>query len=158
MDMLRQPHGDTVAMTMAPALPPHAMKTYGIRVPVATHFRLATCVEVDCPNYLHGWETIIDESSPEGQYHAETIRSLQGYGYTVERRGDFTVYVFAPGQRCFSASTHRISLEREPLYIVKGGDWRANPSGEFRQHANADEFVEDFGEHQQRLADRLEQG
>ena len=68
-----------------------------------------------------------------------------------------TEFTFEAGQTCFVE--HRVPLEREPLYVVRDGDWRGNPRGTApRIHTRPDDWVDDFAEHQQRLADRFEQG
>jgi hypothetical protein len=42
--------------------------------------------------------------------------------------------------------------------VVRGGDWRGNPTGYRRQHVNGEDWRDDFGEHQQNVADRIERG
>ena len=147
-------HGPT---RIEPRLPVTAVITYGIHAPEATHRRHATCGEVDCQNMQHGWRTVIDETSDLGAAQASYIRRESGRKFTEERDpAGLTVFTFEPWQRCFA--DHTASLEREPFYLVRGGDWRGNPRGEVRRHVNGDDWVEDFAEHQTTLADRLEQG
>jgi hypothetical protein len=45
-----------------------------------------------------------------------------------------------------------VPLERPELYVVRGGDWRGNPRGEVRRHSGPDSWVNDFAEHQDRIA------
>lgn len=138
---------------ITPALPPQAMKTYALAAPPATHWRPATCAEVECPAYLNGWETRV----PAGSELAEQARALKGqYHFAETRDGDDAVFTFPPGQPCFRATTHQVPLEREPVYLVRDGDWRAY--GPARVHVRPGDWVEDFGTHQQHLADRLERG
>lgn len=140
-----------------PVGPVGAYKTYQVAAPVSTHFRPGSCAEAECPNHLHGWRTVIDESTDLGRQQASYVRSQSGRRYQEDRdEHGLTVFTFEAGQRCFGR--HQIPLEREPLYIVRGGDWRGNPTGERRQHVTATDFVDDFGEHQERLADRLTRG
>lgn len=141
-----------------PQLPVGSMKTYQVVAPRSTHFREATCAEMNCPNYMHGWMTEIDESSELGQSQAYYIRNSSGRHFTENRnvRPGLTVFTFEAGQKCFS--THQTRLEKPEIFLVKGGDWRGNPTGMRRQHANADDWVEDFAEHQDKLATRLNQG
>lgn len=103
----------------------------------------------------NGAMTVVDESTQQGQAQAHHIRKQSGREYT-ESRG--TVFTFEPGQRCFRSGDHRLSLERPALYYVTGGDWRGNPRGTQLRHRDGDDWVSDFSEHQQRLADRLQQG
>lgn len=141
-----------------PKLPVEAVQTYAIRQPVQTHFRPGTCQEARCPNMQHGWKTVIDESTELGQAQAHYIRFESGRRFVrepVNSDGPVT-YTFEAGQKCFAQ--HQISLEREPLFLVCGGDWRGNPRGETRQHTRPEDWVDEFANHQQTLADRLEQG
>lgn len=148
---MRQPN------RIQPALPAAAMKTYALVAPLASHWRPARCEEVDCANQAAGWRTVIDEATELGQAQAYYVRAQSGRRFVETREAGLTVFTFEPGQRCFAA--HQAPLEREPTYLVKGGDWRGNPRGTpLRQHARPQDWVEDFAEHQQQLADRLERG
>jgi len=141
-----------------PNMPVTAYKTYRIASPVSTHFRPATCAEAGCGAYLNGWTSTIDETTVLGQQQAHYIRKQSGRGYREERLpSGLTQFTFDAGQRCF-ANDHQVRLDRPELYIVRGGDWRGNPTGESRQHQNAQDWIEDFGEHQQRLADEMRKG
>jgi hypothetical protein len=140
-----------------PQLPAQAMKTYQLVAPITTHYRSATCSEVACPAHQQGWSTLVDETTPLGRRQAAYIRIQAGRQFTEERTPEGTTFAFPAGQRCFRP--HQVSLEREPLYIVRDGDWRGNPRGtKPRQHTRAENWVEDFATHQQTLADRLGQG
>jgi hypothetical protein len=142
-----------------------AYKTYEVRSPLATHFRPATCAEVDCPHYLNGWGVRIGALPPETQ------AEVRAATYEVEGRTYRYAYVeqemtpgepwllFKPGQPCFKARTHLTRMDRTPLYLVRDGDWRGNPRGtRARLHQRPDNWVEDFAEHQQKLADEIEKG
>ena len=70
-----------------------------------------------------------------------------------------TAFRFEAGQRCFRADEHRARLERPEIYLVRDGDWRGNPRGtEPRRHASAADWVDDFANHQETLANRLKEG
>ncbi len=138
-----------------PALPVQAMKTYSISAPQRTHWRPATCAEVDCPNHLHGWRVRVEGLPPELLHTAKT--SGRRYEVLDVTEGE-TWLVFEPGQVCFQASQHKLPTGRPELYVVRGGDWRGNPTGERRIHTRPELWVEDFGEHQQRLAEQIERG
>lgn len=145
---------------VTPGLPAGHMKTYGIHSPQATHFRAATCAEVDCPQHLNGWSTAIDEATELGQEQAYYIRNGSGRRYTEDRNKmpGVTVFTFEAGQTCFGSARHQAPLGRPPLFVVRGGDWRGNPTGERRQHANAADWVDDFATHQDKLADQINKG
>lgn len=146
------------ASRIQPRLPVQAVKTYQVLTPVHTHFRAATCAEVDCPQHLHGWQTPIDESTELGQQQAWYIRNQSGRRYTENRDllPGVTVFAFQAGQRCFAQ--HKARLDRPELFLVRDGDWRGNPTGNKRQHTRPEDWVEDFATNQQQLADQLEKG
>lgn len=141
-----------------PGLPPEAVKTYTVAMPLQTHWRPATCAEVDCEAYLRGWRTIVDERTELGQRQAHYIRHDRSRRHNESRMDPdgVTVFTFEAGQTCFRE--HRAQLGRPQRYIVRGGDWRGNPRGEFREHTRPDDFVDDFAEHQGKIATQLERG
>lgn len=146
-------------MLLEPALPPHQRQTYSILAPRPTHFRKATCAEVECPDYLHGFRATIDERTDLGQAQAHYIRRESGRGFTEEHdEQDHTVFTFHPGQVCFNAADHQLRLDRPELYVIRGGDHRGNPRGDVRRMSGPTPWVDDFGEHQQRLADKMQEG
>lgn len=151
--------GDHIISAIPPRLPPAAMKTYSIIAPKSTHFRPATCAEVDCPAHLHGWTSTIDERTDLGQFQADYIRRTSGRGFT-ECKDDTgqAVFTFHPGQTCFAAGDHNIRLERPELYVVRGGDFRGNPRGDVARLPGSAAWTDDFGEHQEVLADKMKEG
>lgn len=143
-----------------PALPASARKTYAIKAPKSTHTRPADCAEVECKAYLNGWQTTCDEATELGGWQANYIRKESGRGFTEERdaRG-VTVFTFKAGQRCFASDGHRVSIDRPALFVVRDGDWRGNPRGTRPYvHTSPDDWVDDFANHQQAIADRLQEG
>jgi hypothetical protein len=141
-----------------PALPVQAFKTFQISAPRSTHFRKATCAEADCPHYLEGWQSVIDERADLGQKQAYYIRKQSGRRFREERNEGVTVFSFEPGQTCFASDDHLVRLDKPELYIVRDGDWRGNPTGRHRQHTRPGDWVNDFGEHQLRIAEQHERG
>lgn len=139
-----------------PALPAGLMKSYQIAAPLQTHFRPATCAEVDCRALAAGWTTKVDVSTGLGQEQARYIHDLSGRAFTFEHVGFIVTFTFPAGQRCFTP--HQVPLERDPVYVVRGGDWRGDPRGETPVQRTADDWVDDFAEHQDRLITRLNQG
>lgn len=154
-----------------PALDVGAYKTYSITSP---HDRtvVSSCEQVGCAAWQRGWQSTIDESTdcagatgfvcawlkagatPCGTCQARYIRYGSRRTFREQRTGTgLTVFMFEPGQRCFE--NHQT---RPELYVVRDGDWRGNPTGRKRVHANAADWTEDFGEHQQRVADQVERG
>lgn len=148
---IQSPEGARVA----PLLPAESMKTYQVSSPLATHWRPATCAETGCEQHLRGWSTTVAPESRE----EHLLRGSGRHWSSMERTRDgLHRYAFPPGQACFAASTHRVLLDRQELYVVRGGDWRGNPTGDVYRHANADDWVDDFGTHQQLIADRIQRG
>lgn len=141
-----------------PLMPAANYKTYGAAQPLATHFRPGTCAEAECDAHRLGWTTTVDETTELGQQQAHYIRKDSGRAFKESRNeAGLTVFDFPAGQTCFRP--HHIPLEREAVFYVAGGDWRGNPRGiETYKHKRAEDWVSDFAEHQQALADRAQQG
>lgn len=142
---------------ITPGLPVTSMQTYAIRAPLETHFRKATCREVDCPHYLKGWKTVADESTDLGQRQAAYIRHTAGRHFTEERNVEgVTTFVFPAGQTCFRSGDHQVRLDRPEIFLKVGGDWRGFTTPP--QVMRADDWQEDFEEHQAEIADAIEGG
>lgn len=150
--MIATPQG----MRVAPLAGPQAYVTYRIVAPRATHYRPATCAEVDCPAYAHGWRTTICVTTELGAEQARYIRDRSGRAFyaTEPDAAGMVTFTFPVGQRCFRE--HTVRLDREAHYWRLAGDWRQYDRP--MRHANAIDWRDDFGEHQQKLADRWEQG
>jgi len=135
-----------------PVGPAAAYKTYTIDSPRDTTER-AACEQVGCGAYRNGWRTVIDERTDLGRAQAEYIRTRSRRTFREQRAGDgMTCFIFESGQRCFT--DHKT---RPETYAVHLGDWRQN-FGTVRAHVRAADWVDDFGEHQLRIADRIEKG
>lgn len=133
---------------------PRNYQTYTILAPLSTHWRKATCAEVDCPDYLNGWRTRVEYLTPEQLHLARNC----GRRHIVVKVGPGETYlVYDAGQPCFQVSTHRMRLEREERYLIRDGDARGNPTGR-RVEVSGTAWNDDFGEHQQRLADLQQEG
>lgn len=146
----------------APNLPVDKMKTYGLAAPQATHFRRASCREVDCPNYANGWRSGFDVTDAEQAAAARVIRNQSGRLFTLEElvgpsgRIERVVFTFAPGQDCFLP--HRMMLERDPITYVRDGDWRGNESGFKHLFKDPEAWRDDFAEHQESIATLINRG
>lgn len=133
---------------ITPRLAVEQVKTYAIRAPKETHTRQARCEEVNCQAQQSGWSTVVDETSDLGRRQAHYIRTEAGRRFTVRKLAGQTVFRFPPGEQCFQE--HRVSLDRPELYLVHGGDWRGATT-KARIHSSPDAWVNDFGEHQDRI-------
>lgn len=139
---------------ITPQAGPGAYKTYQIVQPLSTHFRVATCAEVECANHQHGWRTTVDVSTELGRQQAEYIRHASGRAFTeTADRLPLVTFIFTPGQQCFG--THHEPLERDPIHIIKDGDWRDSDNA---RQVRADDWLDDFRTHQDRLNTRVERG
>lgn len=137
---------------LQPAMPTGAYQTYAWSAPRDTQVR-AACEEAGCLAWRHGWETKVDESTELGRHQAAFIRQRSGRTFREQRTAEgLTVFRFEAGQRCFA--DHQT---RPAVWWVRGGDWRQN-RGMVRQHTRGADWVEDFAEHQNRLAERLRRG
>jgi hypothetical protein len=125
---------------------------YQILNPVSTHFRPATCEEVDCAGYLHGWQSTIDESTDLGQRQADYIRRRSGRSYTEDRSpAGLTVFTFSPGQSCFRSGEHKTNLGLEPAFVVDAGDRRY-------RHSSGDSWADDLRTHTEAILGEINKG
>lgn len=139
-----------------PALPVTAMQTYQIAAPKSTHWRKATCAEVECPNHLKGWRVVVDVATDLGQAQSYYITRTSGRQYKMNRTGQTTFeFLFYPGQSCFEE--HKVRLDRQELFIVRQGDWRRR-TGPIRQFDRPGHWLEHFAENQDRLKTQIERG
>ena len=145
-----------------PARPVTLMQTYGLSAPQATHYRRASCREVGCPNYANGWVSGFDVTDPDQARACKIVREHSGRLFAVREIGgasgriEKVILTFAPGQECFLA--HQVALEREPVYYRRDGDWRGNPTGSKIVFTTGTSFVDDFGEHQEKIKTLVERG
>lgn len=130
-------------------------KTYQIVSPLSTHWRPATCAEVDCPEYIKGWKLRVEGLPPEMVHAAKTC----GRKFTeLDVTADEHWLIFEAGQPCFRSAQHRRLLDKQEIFVVRDGDFRGNPTGNVRKHTRPEHWVEDFSEHQDKLAQQIQQG
>lgn len=140
-----------------PALPVHGYQTYQIVAPLSTHWRVATCEEVDCPALERGWTTTVDEQTNLGKKQAHYIRREAKRSFTEEKLPTgLTAFRFKPGQTCFRQ--HKTRVEREEIFVRRDGDWRGNPTQARRRYDRPDQWVDDFATHQEDIARHHERG
>lgn len=142
-----------------PVLPPQAFKTHLIKQPLRTHWRRATCAEVDCPRYLNGWKSVLDVSAEDGAYCALWIRAMSGLRFTEEITGPGEVtFRFPPGQMCARADSHRLPLGRPPIMLMRGGDHRTDSDARSVVFQRAEDWRDDLGETLENWRDRKQRG
>ena len=137
-----------------PAMPVTAYKTYQAVLPLATHWRAATCEEAGCGYYLAGWQTIV----PAGSELEALVRGSGRRFTEAAQPGGLIEFTFPAGQACFRAAAHRVPTGRPERLFVRDGDWRGNPTGQVREHTRPQDWQEDFAGHQDRLRTAIERG
>jgi hypothetical protein len=145
-----------VTFRLEPDLPPQAFKTYAIRRQPGAVTRKASCEEVRCVFWREGWETKIDTTTDLGKKQALYIVKHSGRRHQMYRRGDLMIFQFMRGQECFAG--HTVTDERPPLFLVRDGDHRGNPTGQKRIHTRGEDWVEDMGEHLEVVREQREKG
>lgn len=142
-----------------PTLPPGAMQTFEVDAPLATHWRAATCEEVECAAWMQGWTTDVPSD------HPDEIRMLKAYEKEI-RSGGITAtttpeglmrYSFPAGTPCFRRIYHRLPLERDAIFTVRSGDHRGT-DGVICQYNNGAEWVDAFANHQSKISDLVNRG
>jgi hypothetical protein len=126
---------------------------YRILNPAETHFRPATCAEVNCDHYLNGWRVRIDSLPPELVHAARTSGRL--YEELRVAEGE-TYLVFEAGQACFKASQHRTNVGRTPLYVVDTPT--DNGRARRRIHTSNDSWADDLHSHTDALLGAINKG
>lgn len=143
-----------------PKMGPQAYKTYGMTMPLKTHWRPASCDEVGCEAYRNGWVSTFDLGTELGRKQYAFCQADRERSYSMQRTGlNLVKLLYKPGTPCFNRSTHRVPMERPARLYVADGDWRGNPRRTpVRVHSRAADWVEDFSIHQDRLATAVERG
>jgi hypothetical protein len=145
-----------------PQADPRHYRTFKVIAPLASHWKRATCEEYMCQDYTHGWATTVDTSTELGQKQFYFITHDKERKYSYQKlSATLHVFVYDSGQRPFfdeGKHTHFMPVGREPYYLVHDGDWRGNPTGNKLVHRNHQDWVDQFGENQNRLIDLQKRG
>lgn len=146
------------ARRVTPGLPANLMQTYQILAPKDTHWRTATCAEVNCQQAERGWKMVLDLTTELGLKQARYIKYESGRQYeVVDQRDGLATLIFRGGQECFKE--HRVRTDAPEKFLVRGGDFRGNPRGQkTRVHTKPEHWVEDFQENSARLNQLAERG
>jgi len=137
---------------------PEAFQTFQAVAPKETHTVPATCEQVECDHHIKGWAMKLDLSTELGQKQAHYIKHSSGRVYEIkDQRDGLVTLIFRPGQTCFR--DHVRQIERDPIFRVRGGDSRGNPlRTPTRVHKKPEFWVEEFAEHQDRIATAIKKG
>lgn len=113
-----------------PMLPVTAMQTHQALAPLETHWRKATCEEVDCLAWREGYgiplKSLDDEDLGLIRQFVQTYK-LECVKIEIAD-GEFHLW-FEAGQRCLRADTHRLRNDDPYIFLTRDGDHRGNPSG-----------------------------
>lgn len=142
--------------SIPPALAVEHMKTFQVLQPRATHFRDASCAEVECEAHRCGWITMIDVSTDLGGKQANYIRLHSGRAFTASELGTMVSFTFPAGQTCFAG--HQVPVGRPEIYREIGGDFRGNPRGIQPITLRPEDWVDKFANHQDGIKTIIERG
>lgn len=139
------------------AAPVQAYRTWSLVRPAGREFfRDATCEEVACLRQRNGWRTVLDLTTRQGLKTAEWITRSSGRRFTKEQAGQVVTFTFERGQCCFEK--HQLARERDPIFIVRDGDHRGNPTGRRRVHTRGADWRNDMQENLSRVAEDRQRG
>ena len=145
---------------IVPAIGPEAYQTFQVTAPLSTHWQERPCdgKGVDCDAAERGWKMVIDLNTSLGREQARYIKQQSGRKYEIAEQKDGVVtLVFPGGQPCFAR--HRVRIDRPETYLVRGGDFRGNPTGrKTRVHTKPEHWVEEFALNQDRIAEARKKG
>lgn len=152
---------DKVSPRVRAGIGPEHFKSYAVSAPVSTHWRPGTCEEYECDDYLHGFVFTCDLSTELGQSQYYYLTHDKERRYSIQRPSENIVkFIYGPGNRCFSRTgePHYVPVGRPPFYLVHGGDWRGNPRGDQMVHRRVEDWIDDFANHQDKIATRTQRG
>lgn len=138
-------------------LPPQVFRTWTLKRPRTVDFwRDATCAEVNCLRYRNGWRQVLDLGTRDGLRGAEWITRSSRRKFTREQAGNQVTFTFERGQRCFER--HKVARERDPIFIVRDGDRRGNPTGRRRVHTRGEDWRDHMQENLSAVAEDRRRG
>lgn len=134
---------------MRPPLRQRQTRDYVVRMPPDRWVK-AACEQVRCEKWRYGWDTVLDERTPEGKDAANWIRSgasrrdFRELG-TVD--GGVTAFRFSPHQRCFEE--HR----------TRPGRWLVRTGRQIvAQHSGMPGWLDDLDQHVGNLGEAVKRG
>jgi hypothetical protein len=148
-----------IGKVIIPALQmaPQSYLTFAIRQPMVTHFRVATCAEVECQAYLGGWQLRVEQLS---DMLLHTARNAGKKFMELEVSETEHYLVFEPGQPCFSAAQHRAPLERPAFFYAGRGHWssRIFSTRTAQKFNRPEDWAERMDEHLDRIRVKIQEG
>lgn len=133
-------------------------QTFEISAPLPTHWRPASCEEVECRAFMRGFKIELDASTDEGARALADIAAVYGKAWMTRIGPTMVRFTAPPGTPCFRRAQHRLPLERDPLFRLKDG-----APGQYRRGMrsvimNEGEWLDRFAEHQGSIADARQRG
>lgn len=139
--------GGSRGVLLQPKMPTQNYKTFQIAAPVDTHMRPATCAEIGCTAFEEGWT--FEKSALVANDLYELVTHAGKRYREMSLDDSATIYlVFEPGQPCFQARSHRISLNRPQFFFSGRGDARTYTPRRAYQYADGEEWSDAFANHQ----------
>ena len=97
----------------------HLMQKFRILKPLKTHWRIATCSEVECQAHEKGFRTIVDKNSAQAGYIRGDFKIngfVSGRPYQEQITADNkAVFTFAPGTECFAS--HKVQIGKADVLV-----------------------------------------
>ena len=120
---------------------------YGLRTPINSHRRPASCEEINCQHWREGWLIVLDLRTDKGLSHEYTIKHTAHKKYKQELLEDGrTLFTFEAGQVCLRVAQHTTSLERAPFSDIN------------QRGVSNDEFIDTYNEQAYRLNVQISKG
>jgi hypothetical protein len=129
-------HTEEEKLPMSLLTPNAYHNAYEAHWPKSTHWRRATCREVNCGDYLNGWVTSLDPRIYKEQAFFIEHDRERTYKKVIGEDGKHHYY-FEAGQRCFESEIkkdHIKKLERGPVLRKD------------RKILEADRWIDEFNE------------
>lgn len=152
---------DRVSPRVRNGIGPEHFKSYKASAPLGSHWRRATCEEYECDDFLYGFIFTCDISTELGQQQHYFLTHDKERSYSIQRPNESIVkFIYGPGNRCFApkCENHVIPIGRPPFYLIHGGDWRGNPRGDRLVHRRVEDWIDDWANHQDRIASTIRRG
>jgi hypothetical protein len=148
-----------------PKMATQCYKTFALKSPINTHYRRATCAEIECEAYVSGWY-LLKDNLPEDMFYIATHSGRRYQEIYVDEGGSLldTVVpqgmylVFYAGQECFAAASHVISLDRPEFYYIGRGDWRSFNVRNAQQYNKPGVWLDQFATHLDSINTEINRG
>lgn len=126
--------------------PVQHMKTFALLQPFDTHYRVATCAEVECRGFRQDMTVTFDLTIAQQVRDANWLRNHSGlrFTYLMLDDGRKVRFIVPAGQQCLASRLrpHRVPLERDPFMVVRAGDFRGNPTGYVAREHDPEIFLD----------------